>query len=768
VSRAPRSRTPFSLAKRPAMKKLALTAIASILLLLGSIFLLYTNLNAILPSLKGDLEAYASQALGVPIRFRSVVPSFFPSVTLSVKGIDIGEGRDGAVYFPEAQVGLDILPLLLKQISVSEVALVEPTLTIIKDGWAVRLLRRKISPRGKSTPPDADVTSSGITLDSVSIRKGTVTYKDDLKRTSVSLDLDGIVALEREGTRYEIRTDVSAKTREQAAPITLSSHGLAIDSEQGTIEGEIELRSFGGDAVVKLALAHSILGGDIRFASSSLDLEAFLPLLREMTGMEPLTQLKGRLEGDITMTLPATRDGESLASGGFQIVDGEVEWDGTRVRDLTTKVYLSNGKRGAEALFSTLTGKVAAEGMSELEVAFEAPNTFLPLKTSKLVVPAGVASVNGDEVRFSAEIEPLLHRLEYSLESARLSNSTLLAFAPALRPLNPEGNYSLKLQGEFDKTGRRRMHGDVGLINGVITVEEQKFSAMNAVLQVSERDGKFFVDSRDLSLMVNGVPLSLRGRTIFTGDEIKPLSLDASLLGGEVKVNGSTDLNAKLFEISGALRKIPLDELLPLLNINGGNLLKGTISKLDGKLHGSLGLLFQEKLVGPVKFELIQGEFKGINITREVLAKARALPLWTGRMRSQIPAEFRPILAADSTRFESLGARLYIEEGKARIDDINIQSSLFSLKGSGETSLVDGSLKLHSTLRFSRPFAEALLTRAPLPRQELDEMVLSLTLSRAPPRIPNATNEWQVEVGGPDTHGERTTDIGVAKALEQE
>lgn len=715
------------------MKKIAISAS---LLLLGAFLLLYVNINSLLPSLKGELEAHASQAFGVPVRLRSVAPSFFPSIKLTVKGIDVGEGKAGAIYLNEAEVSLNILPLLWRQLSVKEVVLIEPTLTLVRDGRGIRALRRKIPPVGGPIPP-----VEPLTLDSIIIRRGTITYNDDLKRTSSSVGVDAVAQLHREGTQYEITTEATLKLGE-AEPITLSLKRVTFDIEPGTIDGDINVGTSGGDTLVKLALAQGFSEGDVRLATAKLEVQRLLPLIKKLGGVEPLKELKGRIEGDATLTLTATPGAQTLTSGQFTLSGGEVEWGDTRVRELYSRVRLSNSTSGAEALFDTLTGKLIVN-TPYVEIAFKAPNTVMSLRSAEVTVSEGVATVNGDEVIFSGEIEPKAGHVEYDAKAARISNATLLALVPPLSALNPQGAYSLNVRGDIDTKGGWSVYGDVGLSEGGVTIKDQKLSSMNGVLRVGGRDGKISVDSKDLTLLFGDTPISLRGRSICTQDVVKPLSLDLSLLGGRAKISGGTDLKSKQFDLNASLQKIPLDELLSLLNLPKVPL-KGTISKLEGSFEGRIDPSLGETLKGPVKLELLQTDLLGVNITREVLEKMKSLPLFEGRMRSHLPSEYRAIIAAPTTRIDSLSGRATIEQEKARIDDIQVKSNLFSLKGSGEVSLSDGSLTLHSTLSFSRAFSEALFSSRPTE----SELNLTLKLSKIPHSDEEVNDKWLVEVAG--------------------
>jgi len=101
-----------------------------ILLLVAAVLILSLNANAYKPR----LEASASQALGMEVKVAGPLGiGFFPGLLLTLHDVHVRNHGVEIVSVPEARLGIEILPLLLKQVRIESLVLNHPTISIERE-----------------------------------------------------------------------------------------------------------------------------------------------------------------------------------------------------------------------------------------------------------------------------------------------------------------------------------------------------------------------------------------------------------------------------------------------------------------------------------------------------------------------------------------------------------------------------------------------------------------------------------------------------------
>ena len=137
-----------------------------ILLLIAAVLILSLNANAYKPR----LEASASQALGMDVKIAGPLGiSFFPGLLLTLHDVQVRNHGVEIVSVPEARLGIEILPLLLKQVRIESLILNHPTISIERetDGQFNFV-----------TSPMPGSDTQATTLSNVSITDGFLRYSD--------------------------------------------------------------------------------------------------------------------------------------------------------------------------------------------------------------------------------------------------------------------------------------------------------------------------------------------------------------------------------------------------------------------------------------------------------------------------------------------------------------------------------------------------------------------------------------------------------------
>jgi len=141
-----------------------------ILFLVAAALIFTTNANAYKPW----LEASASQALGMEVKIKGPLGiRFFPGLLLTLQDVYVRNHGVEIVSVPEARLGIEILPLLLKQVRIESLVLYHPTISIERESDGQ--FNFATSAQSRSGLPT-------MNLSNVSITDGILRYTDNKSR----------------------------------------------------------------------------------------------------------------------------------------------------------------------------------------------------------------------------------------------------------------------------------------------------------------------------------------------------------------------------------------------------------------------------------------------------------------------------------------------------------------------------------------------------------------------------------------------------------
>jgi len=108
----------------------AVSGLASLLVLVALALLLFVDANTYKPR----LEAVASGALGMEVRVGGRLGiGFFPGLLVTLEDVHIRNQGAGVASAKEVRLGIDLLPLLQKEVRVGKIALKQPRISIERD-----------------------------------------------------------------------------------------------------------------------------------------------------------------------------------------------------------------------------------------------------------------------------------------------------------------------------------------------------------------------------------------------------------------------------------------------------------------------------------------------------------------------------------------------------------------------------------------------------------------------------------------------------------
>lgn len=146
--------------------KIILGVVVGLIVLIAVALLLFVDADAYKPR----LEAAASEVLGMEVRVGGRMGiGFFPSLSVTLEDVHIRNRGADLVAVKEARLGIDLLPLLHKEVRIAEVALKHPGVSIERDSHG----------KYNFESPEADGGAlPAVDLPNVTVSDGTLVYAD--------------------------------------------------------------------------------------------------------------------------------------------------------------------------------------------------------------------------------------------------------------------------------------------------------------------------------------------------------------------------------------------------------------------------------------------------------------------------------------------------------------------------------------------------------------------------------------------------------------
>jgi len=589
--------------------------------------------------------------------------TFFPSIGAKVNDVSLSEFRSSQKFasVDDAQVSLELLPLLHKQVVVNEISLsgLKAHLVKYKDGktniddliggGAQPAAGKKSAAQSK--PASGSAPQVKLDIASINIDHTELSYRD-----------------ESTGAQYALK-NLTLKTGRIAngvkSPVEFSAQ---IAASQPKVDLAVQAKTNLGIDLDKNA-----------YQIEGLDLQA----KGNAAGISNLSvQASGDVGADLATHTINTKQLVVSASGNQDGNNFEVKLDAPRIQTSGDKfsgekLQLAAKLKGANDINATLSlpsleGTAKAFGSKQLSLAMDAKGDALPGKhvSSKM---NGSFTFNADKQDFSANLSGglLQSKVKASVAVSDFAKPFIrfnadvdkfdadLYFPPDNKPKNgTAGSATGGKQPEkpFDLSALKKLNLQGKLHIGALKAANVKSSNLN--INVRARNGVLNVD---------------------------PLS--AKLYDGTL--NGSVTVNAAQSRPSFAIKQ-------SLAGINVGPLLKDAakVGMLDGKgkvmlnvtTRGNTVSALKQALDGSMSLDLHDGAIKGINIAKKLREAQAMLGRGGGTTQTQTANQ------AEQTDFSQLKASFKIRNGVAHNDDLLLMSPLLRVTGNGDIDIGHDSL----------------------------------------------------------------------------
>jgi len=610
--------------------------------------------------------------------------TFFPSIGARVENISLSEYRSDKEFaaVESARVSLELLPLLAKQVVVSEVGLsgVKVKVVKFKDGTTNLddLIGKQAGKEEVKPQPEAKPAAAvAFDIASVKIEKTELSYLDegtgaqytlkDLNLKSgriangvpVKIELDALVQANK--PKLDIATKLQATLTFDLAKKFYQVEGLALQLKGAALDISNLLLTATGEASANLATQEFTAKNFEVTASGTKGKDNFDAALK----MPAFNFSKDKVAAG-KLSLNANLDGDSgKITAALSLLDMQGSMQSFTSSGLVLDVDLKQAEQEFKLKMSTpLAGSVEAKqlNLSNLVLAVNATGDKLP---NKSVSSEMKGSVQLDGGRESVQLN-LAGGLLQSKVNAKLA---LKGFtAPAIRFDVDVDQFDADLY--LPKKAAAAAKSEPS--------PEQPFDL--SALQKLNLEGSLRIGSLKVA-NIKSTKLRIDVKANKGQVNISPLS--ANLYQGSM--SGSVAVNAAQATPSFSVKQT-------LSGVQLGPLIKDAVEldMLEGKSNVNVNITTQGNMVsalkkglnGNVGVNIADGVIKGIDLTKTVRGAQSGL----GGLQTLKPGK------DDKTEFTELKANFKVKNGVAHNDDLLVKSQSLHVTGSGDVDIGNSSI----------------------------------------------------------------------------
>lgn len=289
---------------------LGVSGFVALVALTPVVLMLFVDTNAY----KSRLEATISDALGMPVRVDGRVGiGFFPGLRVTLDDLHIRNPGGAVASAKEARLGIDLLPLLRKEVRIRTIILRHPEISVERGQWS------KLNV-GRSGRPHA------LDLPQLSLAHGIFRYEDkqsgeEFAASDCSLDVHRLRRSDGQGTDVIKTVSFTAELACQEARrnnFTISDLKLTAKGEKGVFNLKpVTMRLFGaqGSGSIQADFADDTPGYHVRYSLPQFRIEEFFKTMSSQKVAEgPMD-----FSADLSMQGKTVKDMRHTAKGRISL-----------------------------------------------------------------------------------------------------------------------------------------------------------------------------------------------------------------------------------------------------------------------------------------------------------------------------------------------------------------------------------------------------------------------------------------------------------------
>jgi len=311
------------MSRTPKIILLAVGGFVGLLVLIAAAIFIFVDANAYKPA----LESAASKALGMEVKVdgRARI-SIFPSLHVTLHDVHIRNRGTDVVSTKEVKLGIDLFPLLHKQVKLRTITLKYPQISIERDRAGTFNFEK---------PQASSVVSRALDLAKVSLSDGTFRYVDKqsgdkIEASKCSLDLSTRQLSTGQSPDRIKNVSFTAKVACADAKrndIVVSDLKLTADGKNGVIELKpVTMRLFGaqGSGSIRVDVSGAVPHYHVHYSLPQFPIEEFFKTVSSQKGPEGLMDFSANLsmQGTTLREMRQTLNGQFSLSGKNLTING--------------------------------------------------------------------------------------------------------------------------------------------------------------------------------------------------------------------------------------------------------------------------------------------------------------------------------------------------------------------------------------------------------------------------------------------------------------
>jgi uncharacterized protein involved in outer membrane biogenesis len=316
-------------------RKIALFAVGGLfaLLLLAAVaLLLFVDVNAYKPR----LEAAASDALGMEVRIGGRMKiGLFPGFHVTLEDVRIRNRGADVASAKKAILGIELLPLLHKEVRIVKIGMTHPRISIEQDRDGKFNFETTEEEAGKKTTEEPEGTRFALDVTKISFSDGALIFVDKqtgetLEAGDFHLDVSRLrfTGGKKSGLLKNLSFAAEFACKEfRKGSLSVSNLKLRIEGKDGVLDlNPITMRLFGGQGSGSLRadFSGSVPQYHVRYSLSEFRIEEFLKTLSPKKAAEGSMDFTATLsmQGKTASERKRTADGEVSLRGENLTLDG--------------------------------------------------------------------------------------------------------------------------------------------------------------------------------------------------------------------------------------------------------------------------------------------------------------------------------------------------------------------------------------------------------------------------------------------------------------
>jgi uncharacterized protein involved in outer membrane biogenesis len=725
----------------------------AILIVVAVVGYAYLNLNSIIASNRARLLDRASAAVGRPIQADELKASLGRGVAIEITGVKLADDAAFSqlpfVQADDVFLKVELLPLLHKEIKVTELILRQPQIRIIRGTSGAMnvstILKKGAAGTGNLTEPGAAAESgiaapsnqsggvstiSNVTIETFTIEDGRISYLDkQAGGTPVTVNAVNLkVAHFSLAEPFDVALDLAAfgdrKNLElsgRAGPIVKDGaiEAGAIPIKLEATVGPLTLAELKSIPQLAKALPRAlVLSDDVKLQArvtgtvDAISFDASGDLSSNRVAYAP------SFDKPAGTTFKCTANGARTAG---KVIMRQANLTLADLKAKLTDIVLATGRVSARVDTNKFDlgpiGQLIAGARPYNPTGVAEIHTGISLANSKPALNGTVTLMNVNATMPDAKTPPL----------GDLNGTIRLAGNVAnLGPLNFKlGSGKAQLQASADSI--QPVHATYRLSVDKITVADLVPSRKDAgdenLMQVSAsgtfgKGGGAFSASTKLSAasgLLANVPFTLLALDAnYGGDRVKVNSLKFGALDGSIDAAGVATMGAaSAFHFKVDTQNVNLRKALDSQHSQAANTIRGNLTA-NIQIAGQGNGLDQIKptLRGSGRARMDNGKLIGVNVVAQALKKVDNVPGIGALVPAAVVANHPELFQSPDTDIQEVSLTFEILGPRITSHDIVVRSTDYSIFGDGWFDL-DKNLDLAAKIKMSKPFSSELVAAKP-------------------------------------------------------